>query len=103
MKQSKYSGDMPAHATAPAHSGGARNHPTPKVPPAYQALYGQPQEDNTQEALRLFRQLSGRNKVRMLTYCKALASDDQATADRMKQEIETELAYLQRENAGGNA
>lgn len=81
-----------------------KQHPTPKVHPAYQALYGRPQEPETDlntRILNAFRLLSDRNQDKALTFVQALVDDDQATVDRMKRELETELAYLQRENAGG--
>lgn len=77
-----------------------KQHPAPKVHPAYQAMYGQPADDLNDRIKKAFSQLSDRNQDRALTFCEALVNDDQATVDRMKREVETELAYLQRRNAG---
>jgi hypothetical protein len=80
-----------------------KHRPTPNIHPAYQALYGQPDGDLNDRIKKAFSQLSDHNQDRALTFCEALVNDDQATVDRMKREIETELAYLQRRNAGGEA
>ncbi len=81
-----------------------KQRPTPKVHPAYQALYGQPQEPETElntRILNAFRKLSDRNQDKALVFVQALVNNDQATVDRMKREVETKLAYLQRQSAGG--
>ncbi len=114
MKQPKYSGDVPAHATVPANTGHTHKYPTPKVHPAYQALYGKPQEpeqpaDNgwtEKDAIRvkaLLSQISVEDKRKLLTFLQALHRGDTATVERMQRESEEEAAYLQRERARGRA
>lgn len=72
--------------------------PPPRMPAAHIALYGKPESHTEQEFIQLFRRLSEANKNRCIDYLKALASDDQATIDAMKREMEIEQAYLQRTN-----
>lgn len=79
-------------------------HPTPKVHPAYQALYGKPSKENKQqEVLELFRKLSDYNQGRALAFAEALVSGDQQTVKRIQKDLEIETAYLQQQEAGGES
>ncbi|MGB1258150.1 MAG: hypothetical protein ACPG51_19920 [Thiolinea sp.] len=80
-----------------------KQHPAPKIPAAHMAMYGKPADDLNTRITNLFSQLSDSNQDRFLTFVEAMVNGDQATVDRLKQEIETELAYLDHRAAGGEA